>query len=213
MKKFNSSLEEFFNPHECTFDARDLCQSLVVYANQFYNYYKSSDCEIELKKEMKAKARCYKLRFISDLKKQVIKELEPYSNGSKGAYYDSCIERVKEFKDACKEICYENWDDFFLVLDWIKDNWSWEKGEHYFERFMKFSENEPIMVHEFGFQDYARDLGEDCYLGEIRMNNRMGNNPILDFIDWEGWADFVKNDYTEVSNPLNESRCVYYRIY
>lgn len=211
MKNFNSSLEEFFNPREGSFDARDLCQALVVYANQFYNYYKSSDCEIELKKEMKAKARKYKLRFIADLKKQVIEELKPYSNGSKDAYYDSCIERVKKFKDACKEICYENWDELFLVLDWIKDNWYLEKGDHYFERFMNFSKNELTIVHEFGFQDYAQDLGEECYLGDIRRGN--GHNPIIDFIDWEGWADFVKNDYIEVSNPLNESYWVYYRIY
>lgn len=204
MKNFNSSLEEFFNSHEGSFDARDLCQSLVVYANQFYNYYKSGDCEIELKKEMKAKARKYELRFIADCKKEIIKDFSNYS---------SCDDLKKEFKDACKEICYENWDELFLVLDWIEDNWSWENGEHYFERFMKFSENEPTIVHEFGFENYAQNLGEDCYLGEIRHNNRMGNNPILDFIDWEGWADFVKNDYTEVSNPLNESRCVYYRSY
>lgn len=203
MLDFNSSLDEYFNSSAGTFDTRDLCQSLVVYANQFYNYYKSGDCEIELKKEMKAKARKYELRFIADCKKEIIKDFNHYSK---------CNDLEKEFKDACKEIP-QHWyfEDFFLVLDWIKDNWSWEKGDHYFERFMKFSENEPTMVHEFGFQDYAQDLGEDCYLGDIRRGN--GHNPILDFIDWEDWADFVKNDYTEVSNPLNESRCVYYRIY
>lgn len=212
MLDFNSSLGEFFNPHGCTFDARDLCQSLVVYANQFYNYYKSGDCEIELKKEMKAKARKYELRFIADLKKKVIEELKPYSNGSKDAYYDSCVERIKEFKDACKETQRHSYfDDFFLVLDWIKDSWSWGKGNHYFECFMKFSKNEPVIIHEYGFENYAQDLGEDCYLGDIRRGN--GHNPILDFIDWKGWADFVKNEYAEVSNPLNESRCVYYRSY
>jgi hypothetical protein len=202
MFNYNSSLEKFFNPYAGSFDARSLTQALVVYSNQFYNYYKSGDCEIELKKEMKAKACKYELRFIADYKKEIIKGFSNYSNGPILA---------QEFKDACKEICYENWDDFFKVLDWIKDNWSWEKGEHYFERFAKFSENEPTIVHEFGFEDYARDLGEECYLGDLRRNN--GNNPIIDFIDWEGWADFIKNDYTEVANPLNESRCIYYRSY
>jgi hypothetical protein len=199
MFDFNSSLKEFFDPYEDSFDARDLCKSLVVYANQFYNYYKSGDCEIELKKEMKAKARKYKLRFIADCKKEIIK----YFNS-----YPKCNDLKKDFKDACKEIRHENWDELFLVLDWIKDNWGWKGSEHYFKYFVKFSENEPTMVHEFGFEDYARDLGENCYLDDIRRDN--GHNPILDFIDWEAWVDFVKNDYTEVSNPLNESRCVYY---
>jgi hypothetical protein len=203
MFNYNSSLEDFFNPYEGTFDARDLCQSLVVYANQYYNYYKSDNCEVELKKEMKAKAHKYKLRFIADFKKEILKDFNGYTKSE---------EMTKDFKDACKEICYENWDNFFMVLDWIKDDWSWEKGEHYFERFAKFSENgQPTMVHQFGFEDYARDLGEECYLGDLRRNN--GNNPIMDFIDWEGWADFVKNDYTEVANPLNESRCIYYISY
>ena len=195
MTNFNSNLKDFFNINSETFDARNLVQALVVYANQYCNYYKSKDCEPELKKEMKNNITKYGLRFIANIKTQIIEDLKPFSGGSKDAYYDSCIEQVREFKTSCKEVCYENWDDLFLVLDWVKDNFNWERGDNYFDSFMRFSENEPTIIHQYSFEDYAEDIGRECYLSEIPKEQK-DNNPIFNYIDWKGWAEDFKNEYT-----------------
>lgn len=46
-------------------------------------------------------------------------------------------------------------------------------------------------IHEYEFEDYARELAEECYITD-------NNNPLMNFINWEGWADAVEMDYYEI---------------
>ena len=58
----------------------------------------------------------------------------------------------------------------------------------------EYAENEPTMIPDCEFEDYARDFAYDA--GFVRRRN---NNPLYSFIDWAGWADLLKDDYTEVT--------------
>jgi len=58
----------------------------------------------------------------------------------------------------------------------------------------EYSENEPTLIPEEDFEEYAQDLAYDlCYA------SRHDTNPLHGFIDWEGWAESLKGDYQEVT--------------
>lgn len=48
-------------------------------------------------------------------------------------------------------------------------------------------------IPDYQFEDYAQELAEDCYLGAD-----MKNNPLINHIDWESWANSVEMDYSSV---------------
>ena len=50
-----------------------------------------------------------------------------------------------------------------------------------------------IFISEFEWRDYCKDMAIDC--GYI---SRMTNNPLEHCVDWDEWADLVKNDYSEI---------------
>lgn len=47
-------------------------------------------------------------------------------------------------------------------------------------------------IPDYEFEDYCRELAEDNYIS----NN--DKNPLLNYIDWRGWARDCKMDYMEV---------------
>jgi len=57
----------------------------------------------------------------------------------------------------------------------------------------EYAENEPTMIPEEEFEEYAQDFAYD-----VGFLFRDDSNPLMSFIDWEGWADYLKSDYTEV---------------
>jgi len=58
----------------------------------------------------------------------------------------------------------------------------------------EYSENDPPLIPEEDFEEYAQDLAYD--LGYASRND---TSPLHDFIDWEGWAESLKDDYQEVT--------------
>jgi len=58
--------------------------------------------------------------------------------------------------------------------------------------FEELSENEPTMIPEDEFEDYAQQLAED--IGAIGKDNQWP----LNCIDWEDASEELKNDYSEV---------------
>lgn len=48
-------------------------------------------------------------------------------------------------------------------------------------------------IRESHFEDYAREMAEDCgYLSDMK------NNPLANCIDWGEWADLVMQDYSSI---------------
>ncbi|KKN83810.1 hypothetical protein LCGC14_0294630 [marine sediment metagenome] len=62
------------------------------------------------------------------------------------------------------------------------------------ETLSEYAENESTMLPEYRFTDYAQELA-----GEKGYTTRDSHNPLDDYIDWDGWADDLKHDYTEVT--------------
>ena len=60
----------------------------------------------------------------------------------------------------------------------------------------EYADNESTMIPEYDFQEYAEELADD--LGYLPREGR-DSNPLFSFIDWEGWADYLKSDYSEVT--------------
>ena len=58
----------------------------------------------------------------------------------------------------------------------------------------EYAENEPTLIPEEDFEDYAQDFAYD-----VGYASRNDNNPLHGFIDWEGWAESLKDDYQEVT--------------
>lgn len=57
-----------------------------------------------------------------------------------------------------------------------------------------YANNEPTLIPDDEFRDYARELAKDVgYLSDG------DNNPLMAYIDWDAWADALKTDYTEVT--------------
>lgn len=63
-----------------------------------------------------------------------------------------------------------------------------------FSGLAEYADNEPTAIAEDEFEDYAQELADD--LGYARDS---ASNPLMGFIDWEGWAESLKVDYTEVT--------------
>lgn len=68
------------------------------------------------------------------------------------------------------------------------------------------AEDEPCLVAEDEWEDYCRDMAENCgYLdGKVR------DNPLYQHIDWKSWADNVADDYMTVEY---DGQTYYYRNY
>lgn len=62
-----------------------------------------------------------------------------------------------------------------------------------YDNFKELSENEPTMIPEIEFEDYARGLAYDCGI----ISDKNDNWP-LNCIDWEEAADQLRMDYNEV---------------
>lgn len=65
-----------------------------------------------------------------------------------------------------------------LALKEETENYGWEDGISF--------------IPDYEFQDYCRELAEDCYITSDK------SNPLLNYIDWESWANDCKMDYSEV---------------
>ena len=53
------------------------------------------------------------------------------------------------------------------------------------------ADNEPTMIAKSEFADYCQEMAEDC--GYVTDSNK---NPLMNYIDWEGWARDCAYDYT-----------------
>lgn len=58
----------------------------------------------------------------------------------------------------------------------------------------KYAENEPLLIENDRFEDYARELAEDLGIIDGRENAWPTN-----FIDWEAATNALRVDYTEVT--------------
>jgi len=133
----------------------------------------------------------------SDLHNEVITCDTCDGNGFTGEDEDACIvcegqgeyvptdksvldefERYVELRDLAVEVTGCNEDD--PQLDTAFDN---------------AAENEPTMIHENEFEDYAQQLAKD--IGAI--NDDTQSNWPLDCIDWEKAAEQLQQDYTEIN--------------
>lgn len=185
------NLKDIFN--QDIIDLRDVCESVIITANNYLNSAKTGTKE---EKEIVAES-------IKNLELEKFKaEKKDFIDGMK--HYANSKDLQKEFRDNCNQKLSEEERtdaDLAKVLEWINSNFtSWED-------FKKSADNEPTGVSEYYFNEYARDLAEDCYLPSMKER---GSNPLFNFIDWEGWAEFVMQDYQELSNPFFD-RCIYLR--
>ena len=59
----------------------------------------------------------------------------------------------------------------------------------------EYAKNASTLIPEEEFEDYAQEFAYD-----VGFTKREDNNPLHMYIDWERWADDLKNsDYTEVT--------------
>jgi hypothetical protein len=58
----------------------------------------------------------------------------------------------------------------------------------------EYAENEATMIPEEEFEDYAQEFAYD-----VGFASRADENPLHSFIDWAGWAESLKTDYSEVT--------------
>ena len=72
------------------------------------------------------------------------------------------------------------------------EDYGWEYGIHF--------------INEYYWEDYCRDFAEDC--GYLNMSSNDISNPLESCIDWEKWADLMKQDYSETTF---EGKTYYYR--
>jgi hypothetical protein len=57
-----------------------------------------------------------------------------------------------------------------------------------------YASNEQMLIPEEEFEDYAQEFAYD-----VDFASRADDNPLHAFIDWAGWANYIKDDYTEVT--------------
>ena len=58
----------------------------------------------------------------------------------------------------------------------------------------EYARNEPTAIPDEEFEDYAQEFAYD-----VGFAARANSNPLHSFIDWTGWAEALKQDYTEVT--------------
>lgn len=58
-----------------------------------------------------------------------------------------------------------------------------------------YSRNEPTLILESEFEEYAREFAADVGWSG---SDAYENNPLMAHVDWESWAESLKADYTEV---------------
>lgn len=58
----------------------------------------------------------------------------------------------------------------------------------------EYARNEPIMIADYEFEEYARELAHD-----VGWASSDDNNPLMMHIDWEGWAESLRADYQEIT--------------
>lgn len=56
------------------------------------------------------------------------------------------------------------------------------------------ADNDPTMIPESDWTDYCQQLADD--LGYLAGCDR---NPLLNYVDWEAWANDVQHDYNSVT--------------
>ena len=59
----------------------------------------------------------------------------------------------------------------------------------------EYARDSSAMIPESEFEDYARDFASE--VGYLSSNDE-DNNPLMMHIDWDSWAEDMKQDYTEV---------------
>lgn len=74
-------------------------------------------------------------------------------------------------------------------LDRLNDLLELEK--HFDGDLDKASKNEPTLILKADWVNHCKDLADDC--GYLTYNS-----PLENYIDWERWADDMKQDYDEV---------------
>ena len=68
------------------------------------------------------------------------------------------------------------------------------EGQFFTDSLEGYAKHEAIMIPEDTFEDYAQEFAYD-----VGWAGRDGSNPLMSFIDWEGWAEELKQEYTEVT--------------
>lgn len=63
-----------------------------------------------------------------------------------------------------------------------------------FTNLADYARNERTLIPEGEFEEYVQD-----YAYDVGYAARDDDNPLHTFIDWAGWADSLKVDYTEVT--------------
>ncbi len=59
----------------------------------------------------------------------------------------------------------------------------------------EYARNESAMIPDYEFEEYCREMASDFGY----LNSESGaDNPLMNHIDWDGWAEDVKHDYMEI---------------
>jgi len=142
------------------------------------------------------------------------------SNGD----YSNVLEGTESFLDSFSKECVDSRDlqerieklEAFIIMQYMDEqNFNFsiedlEQSDDYLElRQLKEFKSECDMsngdrfedgqtiVHEDYFEDYAKEQAESCGYMNSGSNER-SQNPLENHIDWESWAEALKEDYIEV---------------
>jgi len=92
------------------------------------------------------------------------------------------LEELQEREDDKNNPLDEYEKESLKELEELKEeceNYGWEYGI--------------IFIADWNFEEYCRELADDCYIfGD------MNTNPLINHIDWKSWADAVEIDYSNV---------------
>lgn len=87
-------------------------------------------------------------------------------------------------------------EEYTNIIKWIKTDIIYEREYDAIQTinlFIKQSNEEPILIKDIYFEEWAEIFAKDVYFFD-------DNNPLRNHIDWKSWAKELKNDYTEVTN-------------
>lgn len=107
----------------------------------------------------------------------------------------------EELKWGRKETLRSIIEDVSAVITWLEDEVYCEKG---FIEINKRAKNDPTLIKETYFEEYAQDFAEECY-----VDKSFKDSPLYNCIDWGKWADMIQYNYRGIyNNPF--TGCKYY---
>lgn len=65
--------------------------------------------------------------------------------------------------------------------------------DQFFTTMEDYARNESTLIEEIDFENYAQQFAD-----EVGYVQDADSNSLMSYIDWERWADDLKQDYTEV---------------